>query len=74
MTYNFRCSSNSLMDDTTHISDHNHEWRWHRRLVRAQISNQLLQDWFTKSIITPIARDVAMAVATTEEQAILQHA
>ena len=61
----------SLRQNTsTHISDHIHEWRRRRRLIKAQIPDQLLADWFTKSLLPTIARDVAMGGAITEEQAI----
>ena len=32
--------------------------------------DQLLADWFTKSLLPPIAQDVAMGGAITKEQAI----
>ena len=58
----------SLHQNTpTHISDHIHEWRRRRRLIKAPILDQLLADWFTKSLLPPIARDVAMGVTVTEE-------
>ena len=61
----------SLCQDTSpHISYHIHEWRRHRILIKAPISNQFLADWFTKSLLPPIARDVAMDGAVIEEQAI----
>ena len=61
----------SLRQNTsTHISDHIHEWRRQRRLIKAPILDQLLADWFTKSLFPPIARDVAMGSAITEEHAI----
>ena len=61
----------SLWQNTsTHISDHIHEWRRWRRLIKAPILDQLLADWFTKSLLPPIARDVAMGGVVTEEQAI----
>ena len=60
----------SLSQNTsTHISDHIHEWRRQRRLIKAPIPDQLLADWFTKSLLPPISRDVAMGSATTKEQA-----
>jgi hypothetical protein len=59
------CQSNS-----THIYDHIHEWRRRRRLIKAQIPYQLLADWFMKSLLPPIARDVAMGGVITEEQEI----
>ena len=61
----------SLQHNTsTHISDHIHEWRRRRRLIKAPTPNQLLADWFTKSLFLPIARDVAMGGVVTEEKAI----
>ena len=56
--------------NSTHISDHIHEWRRRRRLIKAPIPDQILADWFTKSLLPPISRDVAMGGAITEEQAI----
>ena len=61
----------SLWQNTsTHIFDHIHEWRRWRRLIKAPILDQLLADWFTKSLLPPTARDVAMGGVVTEEQAI----
>ena len=61
----------SLRHNTsTHISDHINEWRRRRRLIKAQIPNQLLADWFTKSLLPMITRDVSMGGDVTEEQAI----
>jgi hypothetical protein len=51
----------------THIFYHIHEWRKRRRLIKAQISDQLLADWLTKSLLLPIARDVSMGGVVTEE-------
>ena len=59
---------NSLQQNTsTHIYDHIHEWRRWRRLIKATIPDQLLADWFTKSLLPPIARDVAMGGVITKE-------
>ena len=52
---------------STHISNHIHEWRRQRRLIKAPIPDQLLADWFIKSLLSPIARDVAMGGVVTEE-------
>ena len=61
----------SLRQNTaTHISDHIHEWRWRRRLVKALIPNALLEDWFTKSLFPKTSCDVAMSRAITEEDVI----
>ena len=37
---------------------------------KAPIPDQILTDWFTKSLLPPIARHVAMGGAITEEQVI----
>jgi hypothetical protein len=42
-----------------------------RRLIRANIPDQLLVDWFTKSLLPPIAKDVSMSGVVTKDQAIL---
>ena len=61
----------SLRKNTsTHISDHIHEWRRWRRPIKAPILDQLLVDWFTKSLLPLISQDVAMGSAVTEEQEI----
>jgi hypothetical protein len=53
-----------------HISDHIHEWRRQQRLIKAVIPDQLLAEWFTKSLLPQIARDVAMGGVVTKEEAI----
>jgi hypothetical protein len=61
----------SLCQTTSvHISDHIHEWRRRRRLIKAVIPDQLLVEWFTKSLLPQIARDVSMGGVVTEEEAI----
>jgi hypothetical protein len=55
---------------STHISDHIHEWRWRRQMIKVNILDQLLEDSFTKSLFPPIARVVSMGGAITEEKAI----
>ena len=57
-------------DTTTHISDHIHEWRCRHHLIKFEIDDQFLTEWFTKSFMAPIARDIAMGGCVTEEQAI----
>jgi hypothetical protein len=51
----------------THISDHIHEWRQRRRLIKLKLPNQLLAEWFTKSFVNDIARDIAMGGFVIEE-------
>jgi hypothetical protein len=54
----------------THISDHIHEWRWRRHLIKLELPNQLLAEWFTKSFVNDISRDITMGGVVTDEQAI----
>jgi hypothetical protein len=61
------CQTNSM-----HISDHIHEGRRRLRLIKEVIHNQLLAEWFTKSLLPPISCDVAMGGVVTEEEAISQ--
>ena len=62
---------NSLRQtNSVHISDHIHEWRRRRRIIKVVIPDMLLAEWFTKSLLPPITRDVTMGGAVTEEQVI----
>jgi hypothetical protein len=58
--------------NSMHISDHIHEWRKQQRMIKEIIPGILLAESFTKSLLPPIARDVAMGGVVTEEQAIAQ--
>jgi hypothetical protein len=53
-----------------HIFDHIHEWRRRLRLTKANIPDQLLVEWFTKSLLPPISHDVSMGGFVIEEEAI----
>jgi len=57
---------------STHISDHIHEWRRHRRMIKADILDQFLVDWFLKSLLPYIAKDVALSRVTKKEEAIIR--
>ena len=52
----------------THISDHIHEWQRHRRMVKTYVPDQLLAEWFIKSLLPSIIEDVANGGVVTEEQ------
>jgi hypothetical protein len=54
----------------THISDHIHEWRQRRRLIKLELPDQLLVEWFTKYFMNKIGKDIAMGGVVTEERAI----
>ena len=42
-------------------------------MIKSQIPEQLLVDWFTKSLLPPIAHDVSMGSDATKEQ-VISHA
>jgi hypothetical protein len=54
----------------THISDHIHEWRRRQRLIKLELPDQLLTEWFTKYFVNKIGKDIAMGGVVTKEQAI----
>jgi hypothetical protein len=56
--------------NSMHISDHIHEWRRRRRMIKVIISDILLAEWFTESLLPLITCDVAMGGAVTEEETI----
>ena len=51
----------------THISDHIHEWRHRRRMVKTYVLDQMLAEWFIKSLLPSITEDVAKGGVVTEE-------
>jgi hypothetical protein len=57
---------------STQISYHIHEWRMRRRLIKVTLPDQLLVEWFTKSLISPIAHYVSMGSVVTEEYTIIR--
>ena len=64
-------SLTSLRKSTsTHISDHIHGWRKGRRLIKAEILDQFLADWFVKSLFPTLSKYVSMSVAMTKEKLI----
>jgi hypothetical protein len=62
--------SSFKQSSSTHISDHIHEWRRRRRLIKVPLPDQLFVECFTKSLIGPISRDVSMGGVVNEEKAI----
>ena len=44
----------------THISDHIHEWRRRWCLIKLELPDQLLNEWFTKSFVNEIGKDISM--------------
>ena len=57
----------SLKQSTsTYISNHIHEWRRRRNLVKVFIPNQILAEWFIKLLLPKITEDVAKGGIVTD--------
>ena len=56
--------------NATHISDHIHEWHRRRRMVKKFVLDQLLAEWFIKSLLPSITQYVAKGGVFTEEKVI----
>jgi hypothetical protein len=46
-------------DKATHISDHIQEWHTRKRLIKAYIPLEFLLEWFLKSLLPYISKDVS---------------
>ena len=57
-------------DKATHISNHIQEWRRRKRLIKSFIPSKFLLEWFLKSLLPYIAKDVSTSEVKNEEQAI----
>ena len=60
--YDFRTEllTSFQQGDSTHISDHIHEWCLRRREIKVDIPDTFLLDWFMKSLHPQICKDVTM--------------
>ena len=56
----------------THILDHIQEWRRRKSLIKATIPLEFLLEWFLKSLLPYISKDVSTSGVTSEEEAILR--
>ena len=55
-----------------HISNHIQEWHRQKRLIKAFIPSEFLIEWFLKSLLPYIAKDVSTSGVQNEEQAIFR--
>ena len=72
--YDFRMEllSTFQQNKATHILDHIQEWRRKKSLIKATITPELLLEWFLKSLLPYISKDVSTSGVTNEEEAILR--
>jgi hypothetical protein len=55
---------------STHIPDHIHEWHRRRSLCKADTTPQQCLNWFLKSFVSLLSKDVVVAFPQSEEEAI----
>jgi len=55
-----------------HISDHIQEWHRQKRLIKSYIPPEFLLEWFLKSLLPYISKDVSTYGVTSKEEAILK--
>ena len=61
-----------LQNTATHITDHIHEWQQRRSLCKIQLDDKIFLDWFLKTLLLPIAKDVASEHPQSKEDTILK--
>jgi hypothetical protein len=55
-----------------HISDRIREW-WHwKSLIKVPVPPNFLMEWFHKSLVPQLSKDVAMLAFFSEEEAIMR--
>ena len=59
-------------DKATHISDHIQEWRRRKKMLKAFIPPDFLLEWFLKSLLPYIAKDVSTSVVKNQDQDIFR--
>jgi hypothetical protein len=64
--------ANFEQDNAMHISDHIWEWRRQKSLIKAMVPPEFLLEWFLKSLLPYISKDVATSGVFSEEQAIFR--
>ena len=59
-------------DKSMHILDHIQEWRRWKRLIKSFIPLEFLLEWFFKSLLPYIAKEVSTSKVKNEDQAIFR--
>jgi hypothetical protein len=55
-----------------HISDHIREWRHQKSLIKVPVPPTFLLEWFLKSLVPQLSKDVATSGVFSEEDAIMR--
>ena len=56
----------------THIIDHIHEWQRCCSLCKIQLDDRIFLDWFLKTLLLPIAKDITSERPQSKEEDILK--
>ena len=59
-------------NNVTYITDHIYEWRWCHSLCKMQLDVRIFLDWFLKTLLPPIAKDITSEHPQSEEGGILK--
>ena len=62
--------SNFKQTSSTHIIEHIHEWCQRRSLCKVDATPQQCLNWFLKSLVSLLAKDVVATFPQTEEESI----
>jgi hypothetical protein len=57
---------------TDHISDHIREWRHRKSLIKVPVPPTFLLEWFLKSLVPQLSKDIATSGVFSEEDAIMR--
>jgi hypothetical protein len=55
-----------------HISNHIREWRRHKSLIKVPVPPAFLLEWFLKSLVPQLSKDIATSRVFSEEDAIMR--
>jgi hypothetical protein len=55
-----------------HISDHIQEWRCQKSLIKVPVPPSFLLEWFLKSLVSQLSKDVATSEVFFEEDTIMR--
>jgi hypothetical protein len=55
-----------------HISDHIREWRHRKSLIKVPVPPTFLLEWFLKSLVPQLSKDIATSGLFSEEEAIMR--
>jgi hypothetical protein len=59
-------------DKATHILDHIKEWCRRKRLIKAYIPPEFLLEWFLKSLLPYISKDVSTSRVSSQEEVVFK--